>query len=480
METPLERPLSGAHARHSLRGLLARLALVTLVCAAVVLVVSRIDFRHDFGRMRVTVLSGERDGAYHATVARLAEAASKRAGTIGDVPSAGSGENLARLAAARRSCEVELALMQDGAAWPDGLELLGRLPKAESALFLGRDADAIHDYADLRGKRVGAGPAGSGTDAVVRAVFALPELRALGVTLTNGPSSDQLAMAARGELDLAALVIDADAPLVDEWVGHRGLELASLASTHAVARRLSHLRTGQVGAGNYDAVRGLPPTEKTVMKVETLLVGNGCAGRVATMDLLATVASVFPDFIRHNRDTPNVTGLPLSPAASDFFASGGPEAADQYVPWLVDVMPPANWVYVVTAVSVLFNAMGAGHRFRLWRIDAARVKLEGELGALFPPSTTLGDIQRSTPDAGFATDARLAALDGIVLALQELAARSRRDSLSMLVPMGQEMAYRYQEGVIYETLAVLRDLRRRCAPTRGSLGPGTATAEPAS
>jgi hypothetical protein len=31
----------------------------------------------------------------------------------------------------------------------------------------------------------------------------------------------------------------------------------------------------------------------------------------------------------------------------------------------------------------------------------------------------------------------------------------------MLVPMGQEMAYRYQEGVIYETLAVLRDFRRR-------------------
>jgi hypothetical protein len=31
----------------------------------------------------------------------------------------------------------------------------------------------------------------------------------------------------------------------------------------------------------------------------------------------------------------------------------------------------------------------------------------------------------------------------------------------MLVPMGQEMAYRYQEGVIYETLAVLRDFSKR-------------------
>jgi hypothetical protein len=31
----------------------------------------------------------------------------------------------------------------------------------------------------------------------------------------------------------------------------------------------------------------------------------------------------------------------------------------------------------------------------------------------------------------------------------------------MLVPMGQEMAYRYQEEIIYETLAVLRDFTRR-------------------
>ena len=31
----------------------------------------------------------------------------------------------------------------------------------------------------------------------------------------------------------------------------------------------------------------------------------------------------------------------------------------------------------------------------------------------------------------------------------------------MLVPMGQEMAYRYQEEIIYQTLSVLRDFVRR-------------------
>jgi hypothetical protein len=80
---------------------------------------------------------------------------------------------------------------------------------------------------------------------------------------------------------------------------------------------------------------------------------------------------------------------------------------------------------------------------------------------VFPPQTTLGDIQRTQPDATLTKPEALAAIDDVVRELEQLAARSRRYSLSMLVPMGQEMAYRYQEGVIYETLTVLRDFRRR-------------------
>jgi len=463
VSSPLERPLARRRPQHSLRGLLLRVATVTAVVGVVALVVSRIDFRHDLHRMRVRVLSGVADGNYHAVVAGLAEAAARRQGTIDNLVTAGSAENVKRLADAARSCEAEFGLAQDGTRWLPGVQLVGRLAKPESVLFLGPNADAIHDFSDLHGLRLGIGPQGSGTEAVSRAIFALPELATLGVTLANHAVDEELAMASRGELDLAVVVTDADAPLVEEWVGRRGLQIASFASVRAVARRLRHIRTGHVGAGDYDAVRVLPKADKIVMKVETVLLGNGCAGRVATMDLLATVAEKHPDFLRHNRDTPNLTGLPLAPAAADYFANEGPHAADEYLPWLVDVMPPANWVYVVTAISVIFNAMGAGHRFRLWRIDAARVRLEGDLAHIFPPATTLGDIQRTPPDDSQSRPETLAEVDRVVKGLEDLAARSRRYSLSMLVPMGQEMAYRYQEGVIYETLAVLRDFRRRCA-----------------
>jgi TRAP-type uncharacterized transport system substrate-binding protein len=466
MATPLERPLAQhQRTRRSLRVPLERAAAALAIVVVVLLLVSRIDFRHDLHRLRVRVLSGPKEGNYHAIVDRLAAVAAQRGGAIENIASAGSAENVTRLAAAAKGCSAQFALAQDGTAWPPGVELIGRFAKSESLLFLGKGADAVHDFADLRGLRIGAGVAGSGTDAVVRQLFALPEFASLGVTLENHGVEEALGMASRGDLDLAALVIDADAPLVDEWVGRRGLAIAGFENAHAVARRLPHRKTGVVGAGNYDAVRGIPKTARTVLRVEMVLVGNGCAGRVETMDLLAAVASELPTFVRHNKDTPNTTGLALAPAAADYFANDGPQVADLYLPWLVDVMPPANWAYVVMAVSILFNAMSLGHRFRLWRIDANRVRLEGELAHLFPPATTLGDIQRSTPDEmpSEARSVTLAAIDHLIHELEDLAARSRKYSLSMLVPMGQEMAYRYQESVMYETLAVLRDYRKRSA-----------------
>jgi hypothetical protein len=89
------------------------------------------------------------------------------------------------------------------------------------------------------------------------------------------------------------------------------------------------------------------------------------------------------------------------------------------------------------------------------------VKLEHELGTLFGASVTLGDISRTTPRAKLDGPELRAAVNELIGELEQLAARSRRQSLSVLVPMGQEMAYRYQEEIIYQTISVLRDFVRR-------------------
>ena len=47
-------------------------------------------------------------------------------------------------------------------------ELIGRLPRSESLVLVGRNADEIKSVQDLRGKRIGIGPTGSGTEYVAR------------------------------------------------------------------------------------------------------------------------------------------------------------------------------------------------------------------------------------------------------------------------------------------------------------------------
>jgi hypothetical protein len=331
--------------------------------------------------------------------------------------------------------------------------------------FLGRDADAMTELSQLAGKKIGVGPEGSGAERLAKQLLDLTELRPLGVQLVQGPLAGQLEAAKKGELDLVLLVIDEDAPLITTAVREQGLQIAGFTHIDVIARRLPHVRTGRIGAGQYEAVKLLPAQDKRVLRVETVVLGNHCASRSATIDMLSVLTRQFPDFIRHNRETPNTTGLEPSATSRGFFERGGPELADEYVPWLVDVMPPANWAYVVMGVSLLFNAMTAGHRFRLWRIDDARVKLESELSPLFGANITLGDISRTEPSGKLAQQEARARVLALIAELEKLAARSRRQSLSMLVPMGQEMAYRYQEEIIYQTLSVLRDFVRRSEAT---------------
>ena len=470
LDRPLAVPRSDA-SRGGRGGLLRKLALVVGVLSLVGFVVSRLDFSRSYGSLKGAGLaSGSALGNYHRIASELAKIALLGGGSLRNVETAGSSENVVRLAAAATStCDVAFAFAQDGSDWGDTannrIELIGRLPRSESVFFLGRNADATTELSQLASKKIGVGPAGSGAERLAKQLFELPELRALGVQLVNGPLVTQLDATRSGELDLALVVIDEDAQLVTTAVRDQGLQIAGFSHIDVIARRLPHFRTGRIGAGQYEAVKILPAQDKRVLRVETVVLGNHCASRSATIDMLNVLTRRFPDFIRHNKETPNTTGLEPSATARGFFEHGGPEVADEYVPWLVDLMPPANWAYVLMGVSLLFNAMGAGHRFRLWRIDDARVKLESELSPLFGKNVTLGDISRTQPSAKLAEEEARLTLAALISELEKLAARSRRQSLSVLVPMGQEMAYRYQEEIIYQTLSVLRDFVRRSEVT---------------
>ncbi|MCC6194009.1 MAG: hypothetical protein IT518_06015 [Burkholderiales bacterium] len=441
------------------RALRAALFLLAFIAAAAV--AAMYGREPSLSHVKVAILSGSEQGNYYAVVSRVAAQVQRERGRVENVASAGSIENIQRLSAARASCKIQFALVQDGLPWPAShpFELLGRLPKPESFIVLSRDAERIRSASDLRGMRAGIGPAGSGTEHVARQVMA--QLAELDIKVATHPLHEQLALLERGELDLGAMVIDRDAKLMTQAMRERKLGIVDIGGVEALARYLPSARTGVIKAGYYDPVRVLPPADKRVIEIDTLLIGNGCARESVTQGLITAFVRVFPDFVAVNRDRPNLTGLDYASAARSYFSENGPSEVGQYAPWVIDIMPMARWVQLAFAFSLLFAAQAFWHRFRLWRLDALRVGIEAEIAQMFRPGITVHDLEDLAPDPRHRTPEARARIDAVLQELTRLAKRCRRHSLSMLVPMGHEMMYRYQEHLIADWMHALRAFRRR-------------------
>jgi hypothetical protein len=439
-----------------------RASVVTLAIAAGALLFRDLDLGADLSFLEVNILSGSPEGQYHAAVERLAHAAAAQRGTIHNTASRGSRDNLERLAAARENCEVQFGLVQDGFDWSKypGVELIGRVGRTEAVMLLGREADRIRRLTDLRGLRIGVGPENSGSAFLAERLLSTPDLTPLNIALEHHSLKRQVELAASGQLDLALFVMDEDAALIRSAVRDQGLQIVGLDHTEALARRFDFVNYGTLVAGQYDAVRVLPPRDKPSLRLDTLLLSNGCAAHSDVIGLMTLVARAYPRFIERNRNTQAPTDLELSESARGFFENQGAEFADEHVPWLVDIMPPSNWVYTIMAVSLFFNLAGFVNSQRLALIDLNRVALENDLGLLFGQHLSNEEIRLFDP-AKAGRDLNTGKLEKVIAGYRRHLDKCRRQSLSILSPLGEEMGYRDQEIIMTATLDALRELRQR-------------------
>src|SRR5262245_38232273 len=109
----LDRRLAATVHSHG-RAFLLRIGLVVLVLAVLGTIASQLNLHRDLHRLDAAMLSGAPEGNYHVLVEDLARAAAKDKGVLRNVTSAGSVENVERLRAAKKTCDVAFALAQDG------------------------------------------------------------------------------------------------------------------------------------------------------------------------------------------------------------------------------------------------------------------------------------------------------------------------------------------------------------------------------
>jgi TRAP-type uncharacterized transport system substrate-binding protein len=437
----------------------ARVLLLLVAAAVIATFAAAFGIARDYGYLHVSILAGSPGGHYHALATRLADRATREHGRLTVLPTAGSIENVSRLAASQARCAGMFALIQDGIPVPADarFELLGQLPDLESLVLLGRPGQSSHALADLRGSSVGIGPEGSGTAHLMQQLFADADLRDLDVHLSHHELSEQAQLVAQGKLDLAAFVMQENAAFLRTVIRQYNLDLVAPLDLQGLIARHPWLSLGRIPAGRYDVVRRVPAVEKQVARLKTLLVASPCAPRADRIALLMLVAAELPGFVRSNPPsaTSSATVLPLAPEAHQFFLTGEPEIVDRYFPWLVNLMSPAYWVYLLMATTILFNAMKAFSRFRLWRIDAAREKLEKAFKELVVPGLTHAQMRAIPAKRVLAAPERRAAAQVIMERLAALRARCQRQTSSPVTPMGDEMFYRYQQSLIDEATTTL-------------------------
>jgi hypothetical protein len=169
--------------------------------------------------------------------------------------------------------------------------------------------------------------------------------------------------------------------------------------------------------------------------------------RAERLAFLTLLSEEFPNFVRNNPppSAKSQDEAPLGDEARQYFTNGEPELADEYFPWLVDLMSPAYWIYLAMAITILFNALNAYSRFRLWRLDANREMLESRLKAL----------------TGLKTSQDRKAAEDLMKDLEALRILCEEKTRSRVTPMGNEMFYRYQESMIKDAQARLAALLQR-------------------
>ena len=275
--------------------------------------------------------------------------------TVKILPSEGSLENLQRLG--KKSFHVDIGFVQDGET--DGsndikLYSLGSVAFQPLMIFY-RSATPVHLLADLAGKRLAIGPAGSGAHMVAMTLLATNGISPGGATKLLDLEGESAAKALLdGQVDAVFAMGDSTPLSTMRTLLHTpGIELFDFVQADAYSRRITYLNKLVMPRGAMDFAADLPSHDVTLLAPTVELVARADL-HPALSDVLLDAATKIhkrASLFQHRGEFPADLGtsFPISPDAKDYLLTRKKKG---FYRWL-----PFGLASVVTAVVVSFGPM---------------------------------------------------------------------------------------------------------------------------
>jgi TRAP-type uncharacterized transport system substrate-binding protein len=344
---------------------------------------------------RLVIAADSDDGYFTRTARRYAARFAAQGVTLEIITTHGATDNLERINAPGSKVDVAFAHggLTDAKRSPT-LESLGSIAYEPLWVVYRAGLGELDGIPKLRGRTIGIGRRGSGTEAIARRV-----LTASGVTtenshivLNDGDARSEASAVIAGALDAMFVM----GPLEDERIrglfADERLRVMSLSDAEGLARNLPFLHALTIPKSTVDLALQKPDRDLSVVASTITLVARKDVHPAIIYLLMSIVDEVHepPSLLHKENEFPSDkdTDLPLSPQAETYYRSGKP-FLQRYLPFGLASAVERLFKVAVPIGLVVLPFVRALPAFYQWRVKrklarSYRELLEVERGVSAP------------------------------------------------------------------------------------------------
>lgn len=332
---------------------------------------------------KVVTMSTGTAGSDFDQFAREYQAILRRSGVrLRLVPSAGSVENLARLNDPRSGIAVAFAQggLTSEAKSPD-LESLGTVFYQPFWLFVRRGISLARPE-EIRGKRVAAGPDGSGTQVMAKKFLALNGIDESTLQLVPLPAVEAGEALMRGEIDAAAMVASWDTPIVRRLLASPDINIVGAPRADAYVALDPYLTKLVLPTGVGDLALNRPPNDVPLVATEASLIVRKDlhpAVQYLLLEAATEIHSAAGLFRKAGQfPAPAPVDLSISKDARQFYKSGSP-FLQRYLPYGLAVLASRLLLLLIPVIGVAYPLLRMAPALYGWSMRRRIFRLYGEL-----------------------------------------------------------------------------------------------------